>query len=309
MKKNKKIYKLVVVTFLLLFVTGCDEQTFDFATMCVRCGDTYFPKALADLSRNLINYIQILVPVIIILIGMIELVRAIMAGDEKKMDEVKPSLVKKVIAGVMIFLVIAIVKFAFGLIPEETNEVFDCVSIFLVESKNENYCPSRTNGDEYSTEEDGGGSVIPGMSDDDIRNTKNCADRDPNSDECKAGENCDIRYYGSQKSCVYIDPTPSGCPSIGSERECWSAGCRWSNNACQANSSTATSSATGTNASQTAAKKCWTNGSDYRWQVSAPGNEWGVNSSKTTESACVSGGSTAHESSSNNVHGGAGRSF
>lgn len=210
MKKNKKIYKLVVVTFLLLFVTGCDEQTFDFATMCVRCGDTYFPKALADLSRNLINYIQILVPVIIILIGMIELVRAIMAGDEKKMDEVKPSLVKKVIAGVMIFLVIAIVKFAFGLIPEETNEVFDCVSIFLVESKNENYCPSRTNGDEYSTEEDGGGSVIPGMSDDDIRNTKNCADRnDPAT--CKDGDNC--RWgspdYGSNK-CYYVDPTV-GC--------------------------------------------------------------------------------------------------
>ena len=152
MKKNKKIYKTIIILFLLVFVTGCEQQSFNFSEMCVHCNDTYIPSALATLSRNLIGLVQVMVPVIIILVGMIELVKAIMAGDEKKMDEVKPSLIKKIIAGVMIFLVIAIVKFAFGIIPSETGTVMECVSIFVYKNEKETFCPPRTAGTEVPIE-------------------------------------------------------------------------------------------------------------------------------------------------------------
>lgn len=203
MKKSKKIYKLVIASFLILLVTGCETPNFDFSTMCVKCGDAYFPKALAVLTRNIVDFIQLIVPVIIIILGMVDLLRAVMAGDEKKMDEVKPSLIKKIIAGVMIFLVVAIIKFAFGVIPSETNKVMDCISIFLVESNNENYCPKRVDGDAYSTKDDSSGAPITTL--DDPLDIKNCADR-PNQTECKKGENCKWGYIGGTPACYYDNP-------------------------------------------------------------------------------------------------------
>lgn len=224
MKKNKKIYKLVVVAFLLLFVTGCEEQSFDFQTMCVKCNETYFPLALATLSRNVIDMIQVLTPSIIIIIGMIELVKAVMAGDEKKMDEVKPSLIKKIIAGVMIFLVIAIVKFAFGTVNDKyTDSALECMSIFISESSNETPCPARTDGtavstknnneEEYSGHKTGESSYTEQKDEEYQENSQNCVDR--NKTNCTRGLNCKWGYAngGSVMSCYYNDPTEasSGC--------------------------------------------------------------------------------------------------
>lgn len=220
MKKSKKIYKLGIILFLLIIVTGCEKQSFDFSTECVRCGDAYFPLALATLSRNIIEFIQIMTPTIIIIVGMVELVRAIMAGDEKKMDEVKPSLIKKIIAGVMIFLVLAIVKFAFGIVNDTADDnALKCMSIFIAESGNETSCPSRTNGNAVSTKNNdeevySGHKVgnVGGSTQKDKEyqsDSQNCVDR--SQDNCSKGYKCTWGYPngGSVMECYYTGDAPA----------------------------------------------------------------------------------------------------
>ena len=110
---------------------------------CINCNNTYIPYSLSVLSRNIINLVQLLVPVIIIITGMIELLRAVIAGDEKKMDEVKPTLIRKIIAGVIIFLIFAIVKFGFSFLGSRANATLKCVSYFISEEANSVACPTR----------------------------------------------------------------------------------------------------------------------------------------------------------------------
>lgn len=127
MKKKSKIV-LTIYTLIICLISNSV-----LATECISCNGTEIPYALSVLSRNIINLVQLLVPVIIIITGMIELLRAVIAGDEKKMDEVKPKLARKFIAGVIIFLIFAIVKFGFSFLGSRASASFECASYFISE--------------------------------------------------------------------------------------------------------------------------------------------------------------------------------
>lgn len=114
---------------------------------CFVCGDAYFPVGLSTLTRNVFNLIKILVPVIIIIMGMIDLLKAVIASDEKKMAEATPKLIRKLISGVMIFLIFSIVQFVFknllsnnGLFSEG---MFNCINYFIAEEPYAIKCPER----------------------------------------------------------------------------------------------------------------------------------------------------------------------
>lgn len=140
MKKNKKTI-LIYTIFISLISTSV------FAKSCFVCGGTYFPSAVATLVRNLYNLVKLLVPVLIIIMGMVDLLRAVMASDEKKMAEATPKLIKKLIAGVTIFLIFTIVQFVFknllGRNDALSNSLFDCVTYFISEEPNDYECPTR----------------------------------------------------------------------------------------------------------------------------------------------------------------------
>ncbi len=151
MKKHKKIFRILIVVMVVALMTGCDTiDKLDFNGACVKCGsDTYFPAYLVKLCANIIGFIQVMVPVIIIIVGMIDLFKAVIASDEKKMSESKDSLIRKTIAGIMIYLVIAIVEFAFTAIPDLTNsdiDVMECISYFLTGPDRDSHCPDRVTG-------------------------------------------------------------------------------------------------------------------------------------------------------------------
>lgn len=100
---------------------------------CVSCGDgalTNVPQQLPMFVRNLIWLIQILTPVILIGLGIYDFIKAIMASDEKIMKESQNRFIKRIIAAVLIFLVVAIVKFVFSLIPNSTD-VLSCIPCFI----------------------------------------------------------------------------------------------------------------------------------------------------------------------------------
>lgn len=93
------------------------------------CSDS---KPIWKFIGNVINILQIAIPVIIVLLGTIDLGKAVMAGEDKKIKEAQKMLLMRLIYGVAIFFIVVIVQIIFGLVADQgasTNSVcFSCVA-------------------------------------------------------------------------------------------------------------------------------------------------------------------------------------
>ena len=66
--------------------------------------------------------LKILIPIIIIIFGIIDFAKAIIASDDSAIKKSTTTLIKRVIAGVIIFLIPTIVYFAFELIDSYSSD-------------------------------------------------------------------------------------------------------------------------------------------------------------------------------------------
>lgn len=93
------------------------------------CSDS---KAIWRFIGNIINILQIAIPVIIVLLGTIDLGKAVMAGDDKKIKEAQKMLIMRLIYGVAIFFIVVIVQIIFGLVADQgastSSTCFACVA-------------------------------------------------------------------------------------------------------------------------------------------------------------------------------------
>ena len=71
---------------------------------------------------DIIYVIRIVIPIIIILLGTLDLGKAVVAGEDKKVKEAQKSFIKRLIYGVAIFFIFVIVEVIFGLLGVETKE-------------------------------------------------------------------------------------------------------------------------------------------------------------------------------------------
>ncbi len=71
---------------------------------------------------EIIYIIRIVIPVLIILLGTLDLGKAVLAGEDKKIKEAQKSFIRRLIYGVAIFFIFVIVEVIFGLLGVETKE-------------------------------------------------------------------------------------------------------------------------------------------------------------------------------------------
>ena len=67
--------------------------------------------------------------IILIILGLIDYAKAVIAGHEDEMKKSSAKFIKRAIAAVIIFFVIAMVQFAFNLLGN--NDAFSCFSCFV----------------------------------------------------------------------------------------------------------------------------------------------------------------------------------
>lgn len=81
---------------------------------------------------NVVNILQIAIPVIIVLLGTIDLGKAVMAGEDKKIKEAQKMLLMRLIYGVAVFFVVVVVQVIFGLVGKQgattSSGCFECIS-------------------------------------------------------------------------------------------------------------------------------------------------------------------------------------
>ncbi len=81
------------------------------------CSQTMAP--IWTIFGYIILAIQIVVPLLLIISGMITMAKAVMEKDEKKIKEAQSLLIKKIIAAVLAFMVIAITKIVVNLVAND----------------------------------------------------------------------------------------------------------------------------------------------------------------------------------------------
>lgn len=85
------------------------------------CGDL---EQIITLLKNVIRLLQFLIPMGLILYGMLDLGKAVIAGKEDEMKKAQGTLIKRVIYAVAIFLVVTIVTFVMGMVG--SNDWKEC---------------------------------------------------------------------------------------------------------------------------------------------------------------------------------------
>ncbi len=121
----------------------------------VSCGDIFdIPSYVPSVVSMVVNILKIATPIILIVISMITLVKAMVSSDENEIKKAQNSLVKKIIAAVIIFLTISIVQFVMAKVAENSTEkenISECLSCFLNNDCDNKYFKTNIAGKYYCT--------------------------------------------------------------------------------------------------------------------------------------------------------------
>ena len=98
----------------------------------VTCGPIKeLPKKVLEISNTVVNIMQIAVPVVLVLFGMIDLVKAISSQKEDDLKKAQGVLIKRLIMGVLVYFVVVIVKLLLSAIGGNTDGIWNCVQCFV----------------------------------------------------------------------------------------------------------------------------------------------------------------------------------
>lgn len=96
-------------------------------------GNGGIPGNIGNMIHYLYLGIQIIVPILLIIFGMIELAKAITAQKEDEIKKAQAGLLKKAVVAIIIFLVFSLVKFVFNFANTDTSSanVWTCVDCII----------------------------------------------------------------------------------------------------------------------------------------------------------------------------------
>ncbi len=106
----------------------------DIAYYLTDCG--CIPLHLARLASLAYNIIRVLVPVVLILVGMITLTKSILGQKDDDLKKAQTSVIKKVVAAVIVFLVMTSVQFTLNMVSgamskTDKDNMWECVTYML----------------------------------------------------------------------------------------------------------------------------------------------------------------------------------
>lgn len=87
-----------------------------------------------------VTLIKIAIPIILIIMGMIDLSKAVISNDEKEMKGAQTKLIKRVIYAILVFLVISIVQLIFSTIATSATDgagdnIAGCIACFTTSAE------------------------------------------------------------------------------------------------------------------------------------------------------------------------------
>lgn len=104
------------------------------------CGGSYLtgiPTRIPKLTKFIYIFLQILVPIAIIILGSLDLLKAVGGQKEDEIKKGQQVFIKRLVGAAIVFFVFAIVKFAISLVSDNSTSIINCMDCFL---KNNDSC-------------------------------------------------------------------------------------------------------------------------------------------------------------------------
>jgi len=101
----------------------------------VDCGSiTEIPARIPAFTSIVVSVLQVLVPVLLVIFGIVDLIKAITAQKEDDITSGRKTLIKRIIIGFLVFLVIALTKLLLNVAVENPalrGSIVECVNCFI----------------------------------------------------------------------------------------------------------------------------------------------------------------------------------
>jgi len=97
----------------------------------IKCNGAEIPYGVPYIIYRIINLLKVAAPIILIVMGMLDFLKATTANDEKQMKDSTGKFIKRIIAAVIIFFVVVVIQFIFKQIGEKGEEALGCISCFV----------------------------------------------------------------------------------------------------------------------------------------------------------------------------------
>ena len=125
---RKKVMKLVLFALMCLPIFSVEAIT------KVSCGNvTGIPERIPALTSDIVTILQIAVPIILVIMGSIDLLKGVVAQKEDEIKKGQKILIKRLIVAALIFFIVVIVKFVVSIVADNTNtnNIVECIDCFI----------------------------------------------------------------------------------------------------------------------------------------------------------------------------------
>ena len=95
------------------------------------CGAQPIPGKLAYVISLIITLIQFGVPLLLIIFGMLDLGKAVVASKEDEIKKGQQMFIKRLIAAVIVFFVVAVVELVVGLAADDDGGITTCIDAIV----------------------------------------------------------------------------------------------------------------------------------------------------------------------------------
>lgn len=104
-----------------------------YAAAKVSCGNvTGIPRKIPELTNLAISIIQVAVPVILVIMGSMDLFKGVMAQKEDEIKKGQQMFIKRLIVGALIFFVVVVAKFLISIVADTSSQnIVKCIDCFL----------------------------------------------------------------------------------------------------------------------------------------------------------------------------------
>ena len=132
---KKKLFLIIILVMVLFYAPTV------FAADIQGCASVLpgvkIDIKIANTVHTIILLIQIAVPIVLVIMGMLDLFKAITAQKEDEIKKGQQMFIKRLIVAVVIFFIVVIVKLLVSVIADSisNNNIVECIDCFLSDEK------------------------------------------------------------------------------------------------------------------------------------------------------------------------------
>ena len=140
---KKKMFLIVIMCTMILYapsVLAVNTQGCSTVFEGIKL-DTMIPNTV----HTIITIIKIAVPILLVVLGSIDLLKGMISQKEDEIKKGQHTLIKRIIAGVLIFFVVTIVQLVISLVTNssDSQNIWSCANCFLNGTDNSGNCKDR----------------------------------------------------------------------------------------------------------------------------------------------------------------------